>query len=673
MAKKTKNQKNNISSKIGRKKTFKKNMLKMSSKKNISSNNKNGIKVKNKRNIILETKDFQNEAIKKETIPENNQKKDIFIKIIQDLNTLKENKNIALIGEQYIISENNFERIFQSKKYSEKSINYAKHIYFDYLKYLIKIIDNLNQMNLNKKFKGGNTLEINIFSFEYVKKYLDNSNFSNSTKANKFNNLSRTFQILSNNKDMALPKGVFVEQKKKHNCIIPSLIFIDLSKELFKIKDMNFIVFYYLCFIFGLNINEIANIKLYNYDPKRRLIFFMRNKNKISRTLNCYSIECLKLLNKDRIIEKDEYLIYSDEKFKDIQVRENFLFNKLKIFIDECEILTKELKEKLISDSMIPRESRRLNIMEIKNFSKILSINKIIDSTKDINGFIFSHNNDLDSFNIDGENKFSFIGEGNVNFFNERSINDYNIENSFDKFMHKSLEEESFEFKNEINLGNEITRGESKISFKMNIPNDFHESYEKEKSKKLKIALKENNIKFNDNLDFSINPELINNKIKFFQNIIEIEDENLAIYYKMKEFTKKGKYPNLELRNLNEANEFQIIATNDIKDGTLLFEISGEVVSYEYLKLNAEYLKNKKFCYFKLFKNQLDKCQDFVLIHQSGNIAFFIIKSSPIFENVGAKAFYIPKIGRIVLLAFATNDIKKYEVLKSSDIYSNLN
>ena len=214
MAKKTKNQKNNISSKIGRKKTFKKNMLKMSSKKNISSNNKNGIKVKNKRNIILETKDFQNEAIKKETIPENNHKKDIFIKIIQDLNTLKENKNIALIGEQYIISENNFERIFQSKKYSEKSINYAKHIYFDYLKYLIKIIDNLNQMNLNKKFKGGNTLEINIFSFEYVKKYLDNSNFSNSTKANKFNNLSRTFQILSNNKDMALPKGVFVEQKK---------------------------------------------------------------------------------------------------------------------------------------------------------------------------------------------------------------------------------------------------------------------------------------------------------------------------------------------------------------------------------------------------------------------------------------------------------------------------
>ena len=65
---------------------------------------------------------------------------------------------------------------------------------------------------------------------------------------------------------------------------------------------------------------------------------------------------------------------------------------------------------------MIPRESRRLNIMEIKNFSKILSINKIIDSTKDINGFIFPHNNDLDSFNIDGENKFSFIGEGNVNF-----------------------------------------------------------------------------------------------------------------------------------------------------------------------------------------------------------------------------------------------------------------
>ena len=214
MAKKTKNKKNNISSKISPKKTFKKSKSKKTSKKNISSNNKNGIKVKNKRNIILETKDFQNEAIKKETIPENNQKKDIFIKIIQDLKSLKENKNVAFIGEQYIISENNFERIFQSKKYSEKSINYAKHIYFDYLRYLIKIIENLNRRNLNHKLRDGNTLDINIFSFEYVQQYLNNSNFSNSTKANKFNNLSRTFQIISNNKDMALPKGVFVEQKK---------------------------------------------------------------------------------------------------------------------------------------------------------------------------------------------------------------------------------------------------------------------------------------------------------------------------------------------------------------------------------------------------------------------------------------------------------------------------
>ena len=48
------------------------------------------------------------------------------------------------------------------------------------------------------------------------------------------------------------------------------------------------------------------------------------------------------------------------------------------------------------------------------------------------------------------------------------------------------------------------------------IPNDFHESYEKGKSQKLKLALKENNIKFNDNLNFSINPELVGGKIKFF-------------------------------------------------------------------------------------------------------------------------------------------------------------
>ena len=187
------------------------------------------------------------------------------------------------------------------------------------------------------------------------------------------------------------------------------------------------------------------------------------------------------------------------------------------------------------------------------------------------------------------------------------------------------------------------------------------------------MALKANNIKFSDNLKFSINPELINGKFKFFQNMSEIDDENMAIYNRMKDFTRKGKYLNLALQNLNKANENQIIDSNEIKNGTLFFEISGEVVSYEYLKSKAEYLKNKKFCYFKLFKIQFNKYQDFVLIHQFGNIAFFITKSSPIFENIGVKAFYDPKSGRTLLLAFATNDIKKYEVLKSSDIYFNLN
>ena len=122
---------------------------------------------------------------------------------------------------------------------------------------------------------------LNIFDFNNVKDYFDNhTNYHDNTKANKYNNLSRTICILSGKKNCRLPRGFFVEHKKKNDSIINSLIHIDLAQGLLKENDINVILLYQLSFILGLNIGEISRLKFANYDKKRATLKFLRG-NKI--------------------------------------------------------------------------------------------------------------------------------------------------------------------------------------------------------------------------------------------------------------------------------------------------------------------------------------------------------------------------------------------------------
>lgn len=77
------------------------------------------------------------------------------------------------------------------------------------------------------------------------------------------------------------------------------------------------------------------------------------------------------------------------------------------------------------------------------------------------------------------------------------------------------------------------------------------------------------------------------------------------------------------IRNTNEKH-FSIKATEDISESTLLFEISGEVVSLEYLLLEKINLKNKKFYYFKFLNSQFNRLKDFIFVRKKGNISFFL-------------------------------------------------
>ena len=60
-----------------------------------------------------------------------------------------------------------------------------------------------------------NLKDINIFSIDFVKEFFEKeTKINENTKVNKFNNLSKTIQILPK-KDLALPKIFLLNIKKK--------------------------------------------------------------------------------------------------------------------------------------------------------------------------------------------------------------------------------------------------------------------------------------------------------------------------------------------------------------------------------------------------------------------------------------------------------------------------
>ena len=299
--------------------------------------------------------------------------------------------NITLKKSDFIFKFTNFDKIFTKKGYSSKSINTSKKIYEDYILYMIS--------KLKKTDAGENECKIidevknlNIFDFNNVKDYFDNhTNYHDNTKANKCNNLSRTICILSGKKNCRLPRGFFVEHKKKNDSIINSLIYIDLAQGLLKENDINVILLYQLSFILGLNIGEISRLKFANYDKKRATLKFLRDNKIITRSLNCFTTESINILEKDAECDKNAPLIFLKKNFIDLKGKESYLISKLKDLVNNCQIISEENKAKLINLIFIQRNSRRLNESEIKIFRKILSLNKIIEFNKINDNYI---NND---------------------------------------------------------------------------------------------------------------------------------------------------------------------------------------------------------------------------------------------------------------------------------------
>ena len=64
----------------------------------------------------------------------------------------------------------------------------------------------------------------------------------------------------------------------------------------------------------------------------------------------------------------------------------------------------------------------------------------------------------------------------------------------------------------------------------------------------------------------------------------------------MKKNTTHGFYMGLKMKKIGKVG-YNIQASCDIEENTLLFEVGGEIVTQEFLDKNKEMIRNKKHCF----------------------------------------------------------------------------
>ena len=94
------------------------------------------------------------------------------------------------------------------------------------------------------------------------------------------------------------------------------------------------ILLYQLYFILGLRVCEISRLKFNNYYKKRSILIFLRDIKPINRALNCFTTECINIIEKESEFDKNCPLIFIKEKFLNSKTKELFLIGKLKKMIN---------------------------------------------------------------------------------------------------------------------------------------------------------------------------------------------------------------------------------------------------------------------------------------------------------------------------------------------------
>lgn len=591
--------------------------------------------------------------------------------------TKKEPKSLS--GDDVI----NIDELKIINNWSEDYYKTIKNIYTKIIIFLngkCKAINDKINTNKNDIIRELMTEPINIEEFIF-KTY-------NSNKASFDHRASRVRRIIRwiLNDDKWDFKNIKIHEKlKRKKNIIDinelNLIFTSLSEE----SNKTIYLIAILTLILGLSLRIISKIKKKNIFLNSGTLSVYQNKNRIRRNISFSLSSFLKDYFETYNLKENDFLIYNDYKEKKSLSREKHIKNIfsnviIKIYSTNKNKISTILKlinrnrlplnsieyifenNKFFIKKLINNEDDSNNKNYIVNENECMDINKSDNKFYDFNLKSICYKDDNsnalfnnDSFSKDKSSLFGFdFEECNLKSF---QILKKNLEfSSFIPFEYNSNKELSTISNNNDYFINKLNFNYLPLSF--NDKNDYTSSF-------IKNILKSFNIEFTDfvNSDYG--------DIKLKKNIGNLEDYkfnnfNLYFYNQMKKNTTHGFYMGLKMKKIGKVG-YNIQASCDIEENTLLFEVGGEIVTQEFLDKNKEMIRNKKHCYFYLLDKNRTKDSKIILLMNKANIAIFIRKTESSKSNVLFSP-YIKDNNQFGLLCISEKKIKNKEIICSNKI-----
>ena len=586
-----------------------------------------------------------------------------------------------LLKENIVVKENdediislNCNEIYKSEKYSNSYIKKKSKLFNDYKEYINKIYN--ERMTAGEKAK---IFEVknHLLNMNNVIEFLINEKrYSNTTYTNRYNLLRRTLiKIVGSSYSLINDKKIIEKKETKKIKILEDEEREKYRKAILRDNDLDLILFHILIFILGLNISEVANIKINNFSKDFSTIVIKRNLKVMKRKLEKPIPDIFKFYIKKNSLGSSDFLVYPSVKSLESLSRTKFLENRFKNFIKSISDNSNNCSDIILE--LIHKERPKYNL----NYYDAIFLKDVEAKFYDEESLSNKNNSNKDHKSNDRNKNYSFniceevnkkeIVESNFMVNSNEEDDLFPINNTV--FLDKSNNSYSFNFLNE-SINNNLTQEpllnnyndedlyQNSILFKLNY---MRNEVELENNRQIFFKnLKKYNIEFKDE-PFSEQESWIFDQTSPEGAYIQILDKNnYNVYNEMKKKSIYGIYPNLKILELN--NDSCIQALRDIDENTLLFEVGGEVILNLKLELSFKKYQNKYWCYFKYFDSTLYQNNKSIVLNNYGNISFFLQSSINYGRNVAIKPFKLYN-NKIVLLVYSIKKLFKNDILISND------
>lgn len=238
--------------------------------------------------------------------------------------------------------------IYNTENYNKSYIRTSVKLFQDYKDYISKKITLNKKEEKKKRIKDYNDY---LNDMNNVRNFLlYQRGLNDSTYKNRYNPLRRTlFKINGNINNLSNDLKIIESVNKEDKVFLNQKEKEEFLKELYKEKELELILIHYFTFIFGLNISEVAKIKVNNLHNDCTNVKLFIDLKIIKRTIEKSFSKVIKFYINLNCLLTSDYLIYTSIKNTKVLSRTSFFEKRYISFIDSIESLSVESKSKMLS------------------------------------------------------------------------------------------------------------------------------------------------------------------------------------------------------------------------------------------------------------------------------------------------------------------------------------